>query len=157
MKKVFSTFQTCALGFELKELLRKRVKYLNPMEVTKFENKLYESGLSLQGTSQIQVLEVLTVYIKPRKACNEWFWNVRFSSGRLIRRACGLCVSVVCYEFLNMGSRSGKSREKKVKVFSGNEEGVLQRAERREGFWSLQKKRASVFEDPSRARVSSEK
>ena len=126
------------------------------MKVKKFENKLYESGSSLQGTSQIQALEVLTVYIKPRK-CKEWFWNVRFSSGRLIRRACGLCVNVVCYKFWNMGSRPGKSREKKVKVFSGNEEGVLQRAERREGVWSLQKKRASVFEDPPRVRVSSEK
>ena len=86
MKKVFSTFQTCALGFELKELLRKRVKYLNPMKVTKFENKLYESGLSLQGTSQIQVLEVLTVYTKTQKVCHEWFWNVRFSSGTLIKK-----------------------------------------------------------------------
>ena len=98
MKKVFSTFQTYASGFELKELLRKRVKYLNPMKVKKFGNKLYESGLSLQGTSQVQVLEVLTVYIKPRK-CKEWFWDVRFSSARLIRRACGLCVSVICYKF----------------------------------------------------------
>ena len=46
---------------------------------------------------------------------------------------------------------------KKVKVFSGNEEEVLQRAKKREGVWSLQKKWASVFEDPPRARMSSEK
>ena len=43
------------------------------MEVTKFEDKLYVSGLSLQGTSQIQVLEVLTVYTKTQKVCHEWF------------------------------------------------------------------------------------
>ena len=60
------------------------------MKVKKFENKLYDSGLSLQGTSQVQVLEVLAVYIKPRK-CKEWFWNVRFSSGKLIERPVGLC------------------------------------------------------------------
>ena len=63
MKKVFSTFQTCALGFELKELLRKRVKYPNPMKVTKFENELYESGLCVNV------------------ACYK-FWNMRSRSGR---------------------------------------------------------------------------
>ena len=39
---------------------------------------------------------------------------------------------VACYKFWNMRSRSGRSRRNKVKVFSGNEEGVLQRAEKRE-------------------------
>ena len=32
-----------------------------------------------------------------------------------------------------MRSRSGRSRENKVEVFSGDEEGVLQRVEKREG------------------------
>ena len=57
MKKVFLLFKTCALGFELKELLRKWAKikkevYFIPMKVMESENKLYESGLFLQGTLQ---------------------------------------------------------------------------------------------------------
>ena len=57
LKKVFSTFQTCALNFELKKLLRKCAKikkevYFIPMKVMKSENKLYESELFLQGTLQ---------------------------------------------------------------------------------------------------------
>ena len=48
MKKVFLLFKLVLRVFELQELLRKRVKYPNPMKVTKFENELYESGLVLQ-------------------------------------------------------------------------------------------------------------
>ena len=45
MKKVL--LQTCASDFQLEVLLRKQVEYFL-MKVTKFKDRLYESGLSLQ-------------------------------------------------------------------------------------------------------------
>ena len=44
-----------------------------------------------------------------------------------------MSIATVCYKPWKMRSRSGRSREKKVEVFSGDEEGVLQRVEKKEG------------------------
>ena len=44
-----------------------------------------------------------------------------------------MSIAVVCYKLWRMRSRTGRFREKKVEVFSGDEEGVLQRVEKKEG------------------------
>ena len=41
-----------------------------------------------------------------------------------------MSIAVVCYK---LWSRTGRFREKKVEVFSGDEEGVFQRVKKREG------------------------
>ena len=67
-----------------------------------------------------------------------------------------MSIAVVRYKLWRMRSRTGRFREKKVEVFSGDEEGVLQRVEKRRGYWSLQERRTSVLKDLPGARVSSE-
>ena len=63
-----------------------------------------------------------------------------------------MSIAVVRYKLWGMRSKTGRFREKKVEVFPGDEEGVLQRGEKNErGCWSLQGRRILVLKDLSGA------
>ena len=47
-----------------------------------------------------------------------------------------MSIAVVRYKLWRMRSRTGRFQGKKVEVFSGDEEGVLQRVEKKEGVTS---------------------
>ena len=57
-----------------------------------------------------------------------------------------MSIATVCYKPWEMRSRSGGSREKKVEVFSGDEEGVLQCVEKKG--WVTSLSRGEGFQCP---------